>query len=368
MKMTRPLLADSAPAAVLTIAGIGGTAFAGSSAHAQTPTDVLGFILFVVPSLALALRRRHPSAVLAAVAACTSAYLVLGYAYGPILITFMIAVYSASRHTPWERALPLASGALLVTLLHLIVPGTALGLLGVVPVAAWVIVPFSLGFTLRSRHETAARARAEAIRQSADAERFRVAQEVHDIVGHGLAAIRMQADIALHVLAKKPDQAQVALEAISRTSGQALDELRATLAAVRRTDADLSPVPGMARLDDLRQRMAEAGVDVRLEVSGSLAEIPVAVDLTGYRIVQESLTNVLRHSGSGYATVSIRYESEEVMITVSNPVAGLPGGGSGSGIPGMRERVQALGGHFTAGPASPHRFEVNARLPLGGHS
>jgi signal transduction histidine kinase len=175
----------------------------------------------------------------------------------------------------------------------------------------------------------------------------------------------MQADIALHVLARKPGQAQVALEAISRTSSQALDELRATLAVVRRADAELAPVPGLARLDELRQRMAEAGVYVRLEVSGAPATLPVAVDLTGYRVVQESLTNVLRHSGSAQATVRIRYEPDEVRITVHNPVTGGCAGADGSGIPGMRERVHALGGQFSAGPAARHGFEVHARLPTG---
>lgn len=368
MKITRSVLGDSVLAGVLTIAGIGGTAFALSSSESQAPIDALGLVLFAASSLTLAARRRRPLAVLVAVAVCASVYLVLGYAYGPVLLTFMIAIYSAARHAPWERALPVALAALLMLLVHLAVPGTALGLLGVVPVATWVIVPFSLGFTLRLRHETAARARAEMIRRSVDDERFRVAQEVHDIVGHGLAAIKMQADIALHVLAKKPDQAEIALEAISRTSSQALDELRATLAVVRRTDAELSPVPGLARLDDLRQRMAEAGVYVRLETSGAPAALPVAVDLTGYRVVQESLTNVLRHSGSGQATVSIRYEPDEVRITVSNPAVGARAGGGGSGIPGMRDRVQALGGQFTAGPTPQHRFEVHARLPTGGHS
>jgi signal transduction histidine kinase len=232
-------------------------------------------------------------------------------------------------------------------------------------------VPFSLGFVLRLRRETAVRARADAIRQSADDERLRVAQEVHDIVGHGLAAIKMQADVALHVLARKPDQAEVALEAISRTSGQALDELRATLAMVRRTgaDAERSPVPSLTRLDELRQRMAEAGVYVRLENSGEpLAALPVAVDLTGYRIIQESLTNVLRHSGAGQATVGIRYEADSVLITVSNAVTEYSPGEGGSGIPGMRERVLALGGEFTAGPSPGDGFEVRARLPTGGPS
>ncbi|GIG62706.1 hypothetical protein Lfu02_70780 [Longispora fulva] len=368
MRITRPLLADSVLAATLALAGVGGTAFAGDASRAQVPIDLRGFALFVVPALALAVRRRLPLPVLAVVAASTSAYLVLGYAYGPILLTFMLAVYSAARHAPWARALPAAGAALALTLIHLAVPGTALGLLGVVPVAAWVVVPFSLGFTLRVRHESAARARAEAIRRSVDDERFRVAQEVHDIVGHGLAAIKMQADIALHVLAKKPEQAEVALEAISRTSSQALTELRATLAVVRRSGAEgeLAPVPGLARLDELRRRMAAAGVWVRLETSGSVRALPDAVDLAGYRIVQESLTNVLRHSGAGQAVVTVGYEAGHILLVVSNPVtAGPPDVGDGSGIIGMRDRVRALGGDFTVGPTSQHRFEVRARLPTG---
>jgi signal transduction histidine kinase len=256
-------------------------------------------------------------------------------------------------------------------LIPLLVHGHRLGLFGFIDVSAWVIVPFSMGFALRLRRETAVRARAEAIRQSVDGERLRVAQEVHDIVGHGLAAIKMQADVALHVLARKPDQAEVALEAISRTSSQALDELRATLAVVRQTgtDAERSPVPSLSRLGELRRRMAEAGVRVELETFGEpLAALPVQVDLTGYRIIQESLTNVLRHSGAGQATVSIRHLAGSVHITVSSPLTGYPTGEGGFGIPGMRERVLALGGEFTAGPSPHHSFDVRARLPTGGHS
>jgi signal transduction histidine kinase len=371
VKLARSLLGDSMLAALLTLAGIVGTTFAGSPSRAEVPIDVLGYVLVVTAAVILAVRRRWPLAVLAVVTVCTSVYLVLGYDYGPILVLFMFAVYTVARHAPLNRAAPYSLAALAMMQTHLLVHGHGLGLVGVVDVSAWVIVPFSLGFVLRLRRETAVRARADAIRQSVDDERFRVAQEVHDIVGHGLAAIKMQADVALHVLARKPGQAEVALEAISRTSGQALDELRATLAMVRRTgtDAERSPVPSLTRLDELRQRMAEAGVYVRLENSGEpLAALPVAVDLTGYRIIQESLTNVLRHSGAGQATVGIRYEADSVLITVSNAVTGYSPGEGGTGIPGMRERVLALGGEFTAGPSPGDGFEVHARLPTGGPS
>jgi signal transduction histidine kinase len=369
VKLASSLLGDSMLAALLTLVGVVGTTFAGSPSRAEIPIDARGYVLVVTAAVVLAVRRRWPLAVLTVVTVCTSAYLILGYTYGPILISFMLAVYTAARHAPLNRAVPYSLAALAMMLAHLLVHSHRLGFFWMIDVSAWVFVPFSLGFALRLRRETAVRARAEAIRQSVDDERLRVAQEVHDIVGHGLAAIKMQADVALHVLAKKPDQAEVALEAISRTSSQALDELRATLAMVRRTDAERSPVPSLTRLDELRRRMAEAGVYVRLENSGEpLAALPVAVDLTGYRIIQESLTNVLRHSGAEQATVGIRYEADSVLITVSNAVTEYSPGEGGLGIPGMRERVLALGGEFTAGPSRHDGFEVRARLPTGGPS
>ncbi|MGH3175821.1 MAG: sensor histidine kinase [Streptosporangiaceae bacterium] len=371
MKLTRSLLGDTALAAALTLAGIIGTSFAGRAPRAEVPIDARAYALVAAAALVLAVRRRWALPVFAAVTVCTSAYLILGYAYGPILVSFMLAAYTAARHAPLDRAVAYSLAALAVLPVHLFTHGGRLGYFGMVDVSAWVVVPFSAGFALRMRRETAVRARAEAIRQGVDDERLRVAQEVHDIVGHGLAAIKMQADIALHVLAGKPDQAEVALEAISRTSGQALDELRATLVVVRRTGtaAERTPVPSLARLGELRQRMAEAGVYVRLEHSGEPpAALPVAVDLTGYRVVQESLTNVLRHSGSGRAVVGIRYEPGSVLISVANPVTAHSTGEGGFGIAGMRERVLALGGEFAAGRHGHDGFEVRARLPTGGPS
>ncbi|WBB62459.1 histidine kinase [Streptomyces sp. WMMC500] len=371
MRISGARLGDAALAAAATAAGAAGTRLAGSAERAGQAgaVDAGGLVLFAAPALALAVRRRWPAAVFAVAAGCTAAYLLLGYAYGPILAVCMIAVYTLARHTPLPVAAPGALAALLALLPHLLVRDHGLGWSGAVPVSAWVVVPFALGYALRLRWEAAVRARAEVVRRSVDDERLRVAQEVHDIVGHGLAAIKMQADVALHVLAKKPAQAEVALEAISRTSSAALEELRATLAVVRRTGdaAGRTPGPGLTRLDELRQRMAEAGVYVRLDVSGrARVPLPAAIELTGYRIVQESLTNVLRHSGARQAAVRIRHERGSVLIAVSNPFAGEPAGEGGSGIAGMRARVRALGGEFTAGPVAPDTFEVRARLPTGG--
>ncbi|MER7006230.1 histidine kinase [Dactylosporangium sp. NPDC000555] len=277
----------------------------------------------------------------------------------------MLAVYSATRHGPLRPALWCSAAALGLMLVHLFSSGRPLGWLGVVPVAAWTVVPATVGYGLRLRHAAAQRSRAEAVRQRVAEERLRVAQEVHDIVGHGLVAIKMQADVALHVMARQPSHAQVALTAISRTSQQALDELRATLAVVRRTDDERTPSHGLASLEQLSRRMADAGIDVRLNISGA-ADHPLtgAVDLAAYRIVQESLTNVLRHGGCDRAEVTVRYQPGSVTITVANPRTGATISGAGSGIAGMRARVEALGGEFTAGPVA-ERFEVHARLPIG---
>ncbi|HEX8345793.1 MAG TPA: histidine kinase [Actinoplanes sp.] len=363
----RPLT-DLASAGLIAVAAAAGSAVAARVTPGSVPLGVPGYLLVVVASLALAVRRSQPLAALAVAAPCAAGYLAAGYAYGPVLIVVMIAVYNATRHAPLRPALWCAGAALALLLVHLLTSDRRLGWLGVVPVVAWVVVPAALGYVLRLRHEAARQARDDAVRRQVHDERLRVAQEVHDIVGHGLAAIKMQADVALHVMARQPGQAQQALEAISRTSGQALDELRATLAVVRRTDGgERTPAAGLGDLPALRLRMAEAGVRVDLHTSGEpgpAARVPAAVDLAGYRVVQESLTNVLRHGGSARADVTVRYEPGCVAITVQNPLTGPPASGTGSGIDGMRARVEALGGQFTAGPVA-QGFEVHARLPTG---
>jgi signal transduction histidine kinase len=347
---------------------LAGPVVAGSAAAARVsvPLGVAGWVLVGVACAVVALRRRLPLVTLAVVTLCVSLYLIRGYAYGPVLIVFMLAVYSAARHAPARRVLWCLVPALALMLVHLVASDRPLtGWLGVVPVAAWVIVPGSVGYVVQVRRAAVQRERAELIRRRVDDERLRVAQEVHDIVGHGLAAIKMQADVALHVLARQPEQAETALRAISRTSGQALDELRATLAAVRREDPGRSPPAGLDGLGELRRRMADAGVQVRLRVDGAARpNIPAAVDHAGYRVVQESLTNVLRHGGCGQADVTVRYEPDSVAITVANPRTGGGASTDGSGIAGMRARVEALGGEFTAGPVA-QRFEVHCRLPTG---
>lgn len=369
MTSRRALTGDIALAAALIIIGVvGTTAAAGdiTTEIADRPLDAAGYALVIGAGALLVVRRPWPRATLLAVAVLTATYLAVGYAFGPILFSFFVAVYTAARHRAIRQSGPVALAALGLLLTHLVTNDASLpGLWGAVPASAWVVVPFSIGVAIRVSREATERERAELVRQRVDRERLRVAHEVHDIVGHGLAAIRMQADVALHVLDRKPDQAQAALEAISRTSGEALDELRVTLGGLRDRDiaSERSPEPRLGQLEALQQRMMNAGARVHLEVSGKPRLLPPAVDLAGYRIVQESLTNVLRHSASKAADVHVDYQAAAVEITVSNAAPDTPTQEHGLGIAGMRKRVESLGGEFSAGPTPDQRFEVRAMLP-----
>lgn len=317
-----------------------------------------------VAALALLFRVRFPLTALAVCTGATGAYMILGNFYGPILFSFAVALYTVARHRPL-RVSATATGAALVVLLVCGIIGTGFGPDGIAPVVAWVTAPLAVGFTLRVNREQAAQARRDEARRQADAERLRVAQEVHDVVGHGLAAINMQAEIALHLLAKGESDASGALTAISRTSRESLDELRATLGAVRRGEDDRAPAPGLARLDALVDRTRAVGVPVSVDVDGPVTGLPAAVDLAAYRIVQESLTNVLRHAGTATAAVRVSVAEAGVTVEVSDTGrGGTPAVNGGHGLAGMRERVTALGGSLNAGPRPEGGFAVTATLPV----
>ena len=357
---------DGLLALVLAAFGVVGTLGAGARTDVDQPVDAWGIALVLFAALVLAVRRRWPLAVLVAATLATSTYLVLGYPYGPILLSFFVAVYTSARHLPARTAVPAAGVAVAVLLLHVVLGRSELPWwVAIAPGAAWVVVPFAVGLSVRVSNESRSQARAEVVRQQVHEERMRVAQEVHDVVGHGLAAIKMQADVALHVLPKKPDQAEAALRAISSSSEAALDELRATLAVVRRPEESRAAAPGLARLGDLEARMTHAGLRLRVVTDGEPRVLPAAVDLVAYRIVQESLTNVLRHADTEVATVRVGYDVDTVTVEVSDPgnAGRVATVGEGTGIVGMRERVASVGGRFVAGPAPDGGFQVRAVLP-----
>jgi signal transduction histidine kinase len=180
--------------------------------------------------------------------------------------------------------------------------------------------------------------------------------------------INVQANTALHLMDRQPDRAREALTAIREVSGQALTELGSVLGALRDTAAPLAPAPGVARLDELAARARTAGFAVSVAAEGAARPLPAGVDAAAYRIVQEALTNAVRHSGGRAASVLLRYSGDDLVIEVSDDGggagAGAPGApGSGNGLAGMAERARALGGTVDAGPRPGGGFLVLARLP-----
>jgi signal transduction histidine kinase len=213
--------------------------------------------------------------------------------------------------------------------------------------------------------EVAAR-HAEAERQLGE-ERLRIAREVHDVVGHAMSAINVQAGVAAHLLDNDTEQARNALLHIKRTSGAALADLRATLGILRDPDhqAPVGPAAGLDQLDTVADQLRATGVEVSVDVD-TAGMVPTHVQSAGYRIVQEALTNVLRHANARSVHVVVRGDEDLITIVVSDDGqgTGYSTAGSGAGVRGMRERTEALGGTLEAGPGDGGGWLVEATLPL----
>jgi signal transduction histidine kinase len=333
------------------------------------PVDGLAYALAVTAALGTLPRTRRPVLALCVVTTATVVYLLLAYPYGPVMVCLVVAVYSLARNRPLRPALLYAAATLALLLVHVFTHPAALGLpIGLIPATAVVAVPFSIGAARQMWHEARAAEHAAAEQQARDDERLQLAHEVHDVVGHGLAAIQMQADIALHL--GRPDDATTALETISKAANEALTELRTTLAVIRpgataSAGPERAPTAGLANLDVLAQRVRSAGVAVDVAVGGTPRPLPGAVDLAAYRVLQESLTNAVKHGVGSTARVEVAYEPEMVRLCVRNPRPADGGFVAGFGITGMRHRVESLGGRLDAGPVD-ESFEVRAVLPAGG--
>lgn len=326
----------------------------------------LSYVLVSVAGIAAAMRRTWPSVALLVTMAAVGSYLVIGYPYGPIFGVVVLTVYSAARWLPIRRSVPLAIVAYAALCLHLLTNEAAIaGAAGLLPAMAWVAIPATVGAARRSVVAAGLRERRAAEDRAVTAERLHLAQEVHDVVGHGLAAIQMQADIALHVARGKPDEAIPALRVISRASAQALDDLRETLRRVHPEGTATAPTPGLARVPELVQRVHDAGVRVDLSVEGEAKPLPTGADVAVYRVLQESLTNVVKHATHPHATVRIRHTADTVSLEViSQAGVGSTPPEDGLGIGGMRRRITMLEGDFEAGvEPSTGRFRVSAVIP-----
>ena len=356
-----------------------------SACHAATPLDAGAYALLVLGPLALVLRQRYVREELMFVFAVTVAYVARGYPLGPNFLSLGVAIVSALF--AGERAI--AWTAIGVGWLLFLTLPWALGhsggpnVLAALAIAAWLLVALASAEAVRGRQERFAQAKRERELQSrrqADEERLRIAQELHDVLAHNISLINVQSGVALHLMDEKPEQARIALTAINDASADALREVRAVLGVLRGTHAQAprTPTAGLDGLDDLVARTTAAGVGVTLEVHGERRPLPASIDLAAFRIVQESLTNIVRHAGAGAATVELTYGADELTVQVDDDGRGrgasggrreasvLDGEGGGNGIPGMRERADALGGTLDAGPRSSGGFRVRARIPLPG--
>jgi len=341
--------------------------------------SVAGPLLAVASALALSQRRRVPVAVWALTLGAVPAVIALDPASGAISLPALVAVYTLATLEPRRRALAAALVAALGLALArglLQHKGWSDGRTAAEPALA--VAALFLGWAvsgwrayIAAIEERAARAEAsreEEMRHRLDAERLRIARELHDVVAHTIATINVQAGVAAHVIDRQPEAAAHALATIKETSREALRELRNIVGVLRAAGEDdpRGPAPGLAQLDALIATAGQAGLPVRLEITGEQRPLPATVETAAYRIVQESLTNVMRHAGRASAAVKLDYELRDLAIEVSDNGRGIPGAtGGGHGIAGMRERASALRGELEAAPRADGGFRVRARLPIG---
>jgi signal transduction histidine kinase len=371
------LLADLVLA---TIVGVAMAAVQGGAANSQghsLPVTAVAALLGLLQGGALLCRRSHAATVLAVTCLAALATHPLSRVVPPVGALVALASYATTR--PPRRSVPAAvavavvalAGGALVPRERLLYAGFLLALVAL----AWAMGESGRGRGDRlalaeERAERAERERAAGARRAAAHERARIARELHDVIAHNVSVMVVQASAGADVFDQRPDQAREALRAIAATGRAAMTELRRLLAE---DDADgddtrhaLGPQPGLAELDRLVARVTAAGLPVAVAVDGRPRPLPAGVELSAYRIVQEGLTNALRHAHARRADVRLCWAEDgnvlDVVVT-DDGVGGLPDG-HGRGLVGMRERAALVGGTFAAGPRPGRGFEVRARLPL----
>ncbi|HEX4815395.1 MAG TPA: histidine kinase [Nonomuraea sp.] len=348
-----------------------------AATYAFRPARGLNALDAALPLLAGAAtlaRTRYPVAALIVVSVSTAAYYPWARLDGPLLVLAFVALYTAADRGRLTAAI--ATGATLLLAMGI---GETGGVRHVddslfVAIAGWVVAAIAFGGVTRTRRAylleaerrvaDAEHSKEEEARRRESEERLRIARELHDVLGHNISMINVQAAAALHGLRRRPEDAEHALRTIKDTSGETLRGLRTTLGVLRQVDEDAptAPADSLARVDAL---VAASGLDVRTDLSGPLDALPTEVDLAAARIVREALTNVSRHSGAAEATLAITGTVADLVIRVEDSGPGRTyDGGTGFGLQGMRERAAALGGTLEAGPRPEGGFRVVARLPL----
>jgi len=336
-------------------------------------------VLFLLMAVPLGWRRRAPLPVLAIVLGATVAgfyalYDLAGQRHPDPFLPFLIAIYSVAAYADRRQA---AIGAAMAAAAILAIDAPAL-LAGSVPndVYAWLLyaLAWTLGRALRRRQELAAALEDRASRLERDQEakarsavtdeRARIARELHDVIAHSLSVIVVQAAAERRVLGEEHAATREVLGSIEHTGRQALVELRRLLGVIRKTDdrPALRPQPTLEHLDEFVEQVREAGLAVELRTEGEPVPLPPGVDLSAYRIVQEALTNVLKHARASHAEVVVCYRTGELELEVSDDGRGPAAAAAGHGLVGMRERVALYGGVLEAGRRDGGGYRLHARL------
>ena len=360
MQRERPARADVLLASVLTVLAL--VEVAALDQRAQ------GFVLALLMSAPLAWRCVSPLPVALVVAGALTAFTRTsgeGNDYVFIIVTIALALYSVGAHADTRAAVAglLAAAALVVVGVQ---ADFASGAGDYLFVAVLVTAPWLAGRAVRRREVATAAAQRRAEAAVAD-ERARVARELHDVVAHSVGIMVVQAGAAEQVIGRDPDAAREALGTIRATGKAALVDLRHMLGVLRSDGAApaAGPQPGLDALEALVGRVRDAGLPVQVEVEGERRPVGPGVELAAYRVIQESLTNALKHARGSHATVRVRYAPEALEVIVTDD-GGSPNGtaGAGHGLIGMRERVLVHEGDLDAGPVAGGGYRVRARLPL----
>lgn len=374
--LARARLPDWVPDAAAAALAVGVLLAVSACTHSLPgrPLDALGYALLVAAGGSMGLCRRWPQAALGVVTVVLAVFIARGYPNSPVWATGWIALAALSWRTSRRVALTGAVAMLVVLSLAAVLAGSD-GLLLPAIFTGWAAAAVFGSDALHSRRSYLAglreralfleRTREEEARRRVAEERLRIARDLHDSVAHAMATINVQAGAARHVLARRPEAAGEALAVIQRASGDVLDELAAMLTVLRddTRQADRAPVPGARDIARLAEATTASGLAVALSVTGPVEAVPGVIGTAAYRVVQESLTNVLRHSRATAARVRLVCGPDgSVLLEIGDDGPGAPqaSGGTGVGIRGMRERVVSTGGKFQAGPAAGGGFLVRA--------
>ncbi|WP_427016623.1 sensor histidine kinase [Pseudarthrobacter sp. P1] len=361
-------------AVLVAIIALVGTRFAAVHQPGAERLDLLAYALLLAGPALLLLRRRAPEAMLAGSLLVTGLYFARGYPWGPVVLALGLAILFASaagrRAFTWSAA----GAAVLAVAAAGVLAGSETAAVRAAAVCAWLVVLVLLGEGVRVRRERMAefhRRRLEHEQRSRDEYRLALARDIHDVVAHSLSSINVQAAVALHLAERDPSALKPALEAIKTASKDSLDEVRQLL-GVLREEAPLTPSLRLERIPALVAEARRGGMEVSLERTGTPAGLTEAQEGAVYRVVQEALTNAVRHSGAAHVRVRLVRTKQGLRVDIDDDGAGLGAAVEGNGLRGMRERAAGAGGTLellALDPGTGVRLHIPlpAGMPGGTH-